>query len=636
MPKCQRHPASPTPALGRQPSSPTPTPGRQSTSPNPTPGWQSLSLDPPAGWQPSSPTPVRSPHAQLIQRRAAEAKERQAQMDEAWGALLAHDDHPDAAAAAAAAAAPPPVAAAHSASPGSGGSNEQRTVSPPASPSTSTTGGTATTPTSVIGGDQAVGEPAADPLTPKPGPGQGQQQTTLSQSSSPKWGASWKHLLGSGRRLKGWSSSGVVTMRDGDSNELAARHNSLGAAGSGARRNSIGSQDHARTGGSLPRGSVTSAGSSRRGMCRSLSLSDGLLAAAAANIAGVDAHEADASDEPSAEPLPVCPTPLKAHAASLGGPNPSPDGSESPDSPRVPLGPFDCPALQAPPESAADGPTMGMGADEALSGTRTGADEGVSGTTTGAGGIFTGKMTRSGSRTAHLADGMDSIADFRTRDSMAQGSPAFGSSPEFAIYSCPIPSLPSPEYAAAGSASQSAPLRGHSGNPRGGLCRRGTPRVVSSSSSCSDLQHLQSTAARASALQASPPAPPLTALHSAATLPPRSDSSPAMIGHPKDGRSLNGYPKRGPLLRMLSASCSDLQHLQAVALPAPPLAPAPRAPLRSPLTVALTVAATAPPTAPLASPPHTVAPAAALPPSSPQDETRRSWGSRPPALTWRG
>ncbi|GJP53473.1 hypothetical protein CLOM_g12637 [Closterium sp. NIES-68] len=593
--------AAPAPKSKCQPSSPTPVPSMRQPLSSPTSGVagpaeagrQPLSPTPQAGWQPSSPTPVRSPHAQLIQRRAAEARARQAQMDEAWGALLAQETA--------------------CATPGrgegeAGGSNlnlrearpttptSRSTPSTPSTPSTSanpvtwTAASTPPTRTAMFGGGPAAGESSAGYFSPR-------QQVVLPQilplsGTRATWGASWRHLLASGRSLKGWSSS-FAAVNEGESGEEAASPRGLA------------------------RGVVTAAeGSSRRGLCRSMSLTDSLqAAAAAASIAGT---EANAAQELSTR-WPCGPKPHAFLKLSI------PSSLESTPETRA------CthPAFQQPPALGADRTPLR--------------------TMSRAGGIFTG--TRTLIRT--LSGSIKTLIDDKNTkaDSPIGNSTAQGSSPEYSIYSCALPSLPSPE--AADSASQSAPLRENLGNPHRRLYRRGTPRIVSSSS-CSDLHHLHHLQhlQHLKQLQAAPQA----ALHHTGATPPHTESSPARVSSCSDLQQLQAAaplhaahqqaaaisPRadssswknasrlhRGSALRVASSSCSDLQELQAppppALPPAPPTAPPPALPT-SPPTASPTAPPTAPPTMRLtaAMPPRADSSPAAGPSKHPGSPQRRN------------
>ncbi|CAI5483936.1 unnamed protein product [Closterium sp. Yama58-4] len=126
----------------------------------------------PVKWQPPSPTAVRSPHAELIQQRAAEARARQAHMDEAWGALLLRDEQHGCSAC----------------GPSKG----------------------------------AAGECAADSLP-----------LTAGGASKTSWGASWQLLMASGRSLKGWNG-GSTAAKDSDINGGVPRGDELGRLSGGA------------------------------------------------------------------------------------------------------------------------------------------------------------------------------------------------------------------------------------------------------------------------------------------------------------------------------------------------------------------------------------------------------------------
>ncbi|CAI5959083.1 unnamed protein product [Closterium sp. NIES-64] len=270
-------PASLTTVPTWQPPSPTPVSTWQPPSPTPVSTWQPPSPTPiTSAWQPPSPTPVRSPHGERIQRRAAEAKMRQAQMDEAWVALMLQDDHQydnhqlaGASTVVAAAAAAAAVSPATAATPASGAATAAETQ-----PSLSTNGPSSpsgTAPTEAAITSTSIRTSLSAP-TKSTAPGESAAGGAARQS----WGASWRLLMASGRSLKGRNNS-FTALREGDSNKYAA-----GRDESGSLSDATGAT--ARPSGGAARGVVASLGGRRR-MCRSLSLSDGLLAAVAAAAA---------------------------------------------------------------------------------------------------------------------------------------------------------------------------------------------------------------------------------------------------------------------------------------------------------------------------------------------------------------
>ncbi|CAI6010143.1 unnamed protein product [Closterium sp. NIES-65] len=443
----------PSPPRKSQLSTTSPTHRFSLCFPPPVPVLPRITPDPALRtWQPLSPTAVRSPHAELIQQRAAEAKARQAHMDEAWGALLLRDSQ----------------------------------------------GCSACAPAKGAPSKSAAGESAADSLP-----------LTAAGATKPSWGASWQLLMTSSRSLNGWNGT-LTAARESGSNEGVLRGDQLGSLSGGAGDRSSWS---VRRGVVTPKGGsmrrLCRSVSFNDGLLASVAAASNAVAgggdaaseAAAATDGGGSGGggatggsivESKSLEHAAHTPrddlhsLPCSPT-LTARRASLDPLSPSSLRTQK-------LNPCpDDPALHRSPlmEDKQSGMRMSTGTERAPLGvgTRTGADGAVSGTgtTTGAMGTFNEARMLGASSCGNLVDDQGSICG-----PPIGGSTHLCSSPECSmLYSCAIPS---PDASAA--ANQSVPAKLHTGTSMRRLYRRGTPRKISS---CSDLPHLQ----------AAPPAAPL-------------------------------------------------------------------------------------------------------------------------------